>query len=292
MFIWFLLAAVLSTLLTGPLLFFLRSIKARQVEREEGPSSHKAKSGTPTMGGVVFVLIVAVFSLLFLNSYLFPVVLLTLGFALIGFLDDFFKIQKKQNLGLTFWQKIILQTLIASLFAITRWNVSLLNFIFWVFIIVGAANATNLTDGLDGLLSGTAILAFLSFTVVAFKAGLYSSATFPLVFAGAITGFLVYNFPKAKLFMGDVGSLSIGAALAGFAILIGKEWLLALIGFIFVIEALSVIIQVAFFKLFKRRIFKMSPLHHHFELSGFREFQVVIGFWVFQLILSILGAII
>jgi len=291
----FILAAALSVILTGPLLFLLRIIKAGQVERVEGPSSHKTKAGTPTMGGLAFLIVIFVLSLVFVDFKYIPLILLALCFALIGLFDDLIKILNRQNLGLTFWQKIFLQTLTAAVFSLYMLKVGPISgplyFIFWVFIIVGSANATNLTDGLDGLLAGCSAIAFLSFGLILLKQQLIGGAALSFISSGAVFGFLFYNFPKAKLFMGDVGSLSIGSLLAGLAIISGNEWLLALIGGVFVLEAASVIIQVASFKLFKKRLFKMSPLHHHFELLGYPETVVALGFLAVQLILSVLGVI-
>jgi len=237
--------------------------------------------------------------LIFVDLKYVPVILLTAGFALIGLADDLIKIIRKQNLGLTFWQKIISQVFLAAIFSI-YWlvinNISsyfcFLYLGYWIFLIVGSANATNLTDGLDGLLAGCATLAFLGFGIISVRQMALGGAAFSFICAGAVFAFLRFNFPRAKLFMGDVGSLSIGAALAGLAIMINREWLLAVIGGVFVIEALSVIIQVTSYQLTGKRVFKMSPLHHHFELLGFSETAVVLGFWMVQLILSVLGAII
>jgi len=300
MYYLFAIAAVLSALLTGPLLFLLRFIKAWQVEREEGPSSHKAKSGTPTMGGLAFLIVIIALSLVFVDFKYIPLILLALCFALIGLFDDLIKILNRQNLGLTFRQKIFLQTLTAAVFSAYMIKIGLISgsfiylfsfFIFWVFIIVGSANATNLTDGLDGLLAGCSAIAFLSFGLILLKQQLIGGAALSFISSGAVFGFLFYNFPKAKLFMGDVGSLAIGALLAGLSIISGNEWLLALVGGVYVLEAASVIIQVASFKLFKKRVFKMSPLHHHFELLGYSETTVVLGFWAVQLVLGILGVV-
>ena len=294
-------AAVLSAMLTGPLLSFLRKIKAKQVEREEGPASHKIKSGTPTMGGLAFIIIITALSLKFVDLRYIPAILLSLGFALIGLSDDLIKILNKQNLGLTFWQKIVLQTLFSAIFSLWMIRTGLISgsiyylssyFIFWCFIIVGGANAANLTDGLDGLLAGCAILAFTAMGMVCLKHDMAGGAAYSFISSGAAFGFLVYNFPRAKLFMGDVGSLSLGSIMAGISIITRNEWLLALIGGVFVAEALSVIIQVGSYKLFKKRIFKMAPIHHHFELLGYSEIQVVLGFWAVQALLSFIGIII
>jgi phospho-N-acetylmuramoyl-pentapeptide-transferase len=296
------LASVISTFL---LIFALTKFKLHQVEREEGPVSHQSKSGTLTMGGLVFVLVSALFAYLMVDMRYFPVILLFLGFSLIGFVDDLVKILKARNLGLTFWQKIILQTLFAGafiyylIFFTDHWISSgifiplgiIFYFLFSIFLIVGCANAANLTDGLDGLLSGISILAFSAFLAIALKIGFIGAAAYCVIFIGSILGFMVYNFPKAKIFMGDTGSLGLGAAFAGLAFLMHKELALAIICGVFLIEALSVIIQVTSYKLFKKRIFKMAPLHHHFEMMGMSELKVVVLFWSVQLILSLIGAL-
>jgi len=297
----FLSAAFFSLLITFPVLWGASYFKFKQSIRAEGPQSHQSKSGTPTMGGIGFVLTVFIFVLIFIDLELKPqylaVLLLTLGYAGIGFADDWLKISRKQNLGLTFWQKIILQTGFAAIFAVFllgfKENQSLLSLLFFcpfsIFIIVGTANATNLTDGLNGLLAGCATIVFLALAIVANKLGFVEATTFSLIVAGATVAFLYFNFPKAKLFMGDVGSLALGAALAGLAIVIHRELLLIVIGGVFVLEALSVILQVGSYKLFKKRIFRMSPLHHHFELMVIPEMYVVIGFWVVGLVFGIVG---
>lgn len=298
MYYLFALAAVLSVLLTGPLFFLLKWIGAGQNVREEGPRSHKGKTGIPTMGGLGFLFIIFSMALIFVDFKYLPVLLLTSGYALLGFVDDIIKIINRRNLGLTFWQKIISQVLLAGLFSFYLFSqgqiqgsflVWIWTFGFWIFLIVGCANAANLTDGLDGLLAGTVILAFLGFAGVYFKNAQMGAMALSFISAGAVFGFLFFNFPKARLFMGDVGSLSLGAMLAGMAIITRHEWLLAVIGGVFVLEALSVIIQVVSYKMFKKRVFRMSPLHHHFELGGMSEILVVLGFWVLQIILSIIG---
>jgi phospho-N-acetylmuramoyl-pentapeptide-transferase len=304
------LALIFSFLLTYPLVRIIRYFKIGQAIREEGPKTHLSKAGTPTMGGVGFVLSILILSLIFIDfqfdlRYL-AIILLTFGFAVIGFADDLIKILRKQNLGLTFWQKIALQGLIAGAFSFVLIGLgqhqsvgnalAKLGFSFWpfyflfsVFIIVGTANATNLTDGLNGLLAGTSAIAFFFFGILSYKLEIAYAATFCFLAAGSIAIFLYFNFPKAKIFMGDVGALAIGAALAGIAVVIHRELLLALIGGIFFIEALSVIIQVASFKLFKKRVFKMTPIHHHFELIGVKEQMIVVMFWVVTIVLGVLG---
>jgi phospho-N-acetylmuramoyl-pentapeptide-transferase len=308
----FIFAGIVSWLITYPLVILLKFLSTGQAIRVEGPASHQNKAGTPTMAGIGFILAILILSVIFINveidwRYLALSVLMA-AFALIGFLDDWLKVIRKQNLGLTFWQKLLSQIIVASIFVIVLlWcgqhqtlhsllahfglNNPILYFIFAVFVVVGGANATNLTDGLNGLLAGTGGIAFLAMALLAMKLGLVDATTFALIASGAILTFLYFNFPKAQVFMGDVGSLAIGAALAGLALIIHSEFRLIIIGGIFVAETLSVIIQVTSYKLFRKRVFKMSPLHHHFELLGFKEKNVVIGFWVVAAVLGIVGVL-
>lgn len=292
---------MVSLLITFPVVWVLEFLHLTQHIRQEGPATHKLKAGTPTMGAVGLVITIIAFAFIFidfdLNLKYFALILLTLGFGLIGLTDDLIKVYKRRNEGLTFWQKMILQTILAAAFSIFIIAVGhqphfIFYFLFSTFIIVGTANATNLTDGLNGLLAGTASIAFLAFGFLAIKSGHPYAATFCIAASGAIFAFLFFNFPKARVFMGDVGSLAIGAALAGVAVIIQKELWLMLIGGIFMIEALSVILQVTSFKLFKKRIFKMTPLHHHFELMGKRELWIVVGFWIVAVLLGVTGVLI
>ena len=306
-------AIIVSFLLTYPIVRVLKFFHWTQSIREEGPATHQAKAGTPTMGGIGFVLAITALSFVFVNFELdlkyLALILLFLAFAGIGLADDLLKVTRKKNLGLTFWQKIILQTLLAAVFSaflvysghqlsagkvLTSLGFAspILFFLLSIFMIVGTANATNLTDGLNGLLSGTAVIAFLCLAVLAQRLGLPDAAVFGFLSSGAVLAFLYFNFPKARVFMGDIGSLAIGAGLAGLAIVIHQELKLVIIGAIFVLEALSVIFQVTFYKLFKKRLFKMSPLHHHFELMGIKEIVVVLGFWAAGLILGVVGILI
>lgn len=302
-------AAMVSLLATFPVVWVLEFLHLTQHIRQEGPATHRSKAGTPTMGAVGLILTIIAFAFIFidfdLNLKYLALILLTLGFALIGLTDDLIKVYKQRNEGLTFWQKIILQTVLAaafSIFVVTVGHQPQLKFLgfmfpifyllFSTFIIVGTANATNLTDGLNGLLAGTASIAFLAFGFLAIKSGHPYAATFCIAASGAIFAFLFFNFPKARVFMGDVGSLAIGAALAGVAVIIQKELWLMLIGGIFMIEVLSVILQVTSFKLFKKRIFKMTPLHHHFELMGKKELWIVVGFWIVAFALGAIGLLI
>ncbi|WP_444224023.1 phospho-N-acetylmuramoyl-pentapeptide-transferase [Dialister succinatiphilus] len=295
-------SAVLTVILGFFAIPLLKKLKARQSIREEGPKSHRIKSGTPTMGGL-FMLLSAVLVVIF-NKMIDPSVLwllfLTLGHGLLGFLDDFIKAEKKRNLGLTAKQKMLGQIILAVLFcwgvvdtlhlpysiAIpfthTDISIGLLYYPFVVLVIVGASNAVNLTDGLDGLASGCCVIAFSAYAMFCYMTGFNDLGYFIIILAGSCIGFLFFNYHPAKIFMGDTGSLALGGAIAGISVMTRTELLLVFLGLIFVLEALSVIIQVASFQLTGKRVFKMSPLHHHFELSGWSEVHVVWAFWIFE----------
>lgn len=307
----------LITVLVSPIVIpFLRRLKFGQSIREEGPKSHYKKSGTPTMGGVVIVLSIVLTAIIIMykffateiNYELWLLLIALVGFGLVGFLDDFIKIVLKRNLGLTSKQKLFGQLAIALIFyfilhvndfptyiqipgTTLQWELGWLYPLFIVFVMVGSSNAVNLTDGLDGLLAGTAAVAFGAFALIA--ANDFPTFNTPMVFSlavvGALLGFLVFNAHPAKVFMGDTGSLALGAALAAVAILMKLEVMLAVIGAVFVIETLSVIIQVASFKLTGKRVFKMSPLHHHYELKGWSEWRVVTTFWIVGIIFATIG---
>lgn len=308
------LTGFLITVLLSPVFIpFLRRLKFGQSIREEGPQSHQKKTGTPTMGGLVFLLSITVTTIIMISKYseastnTFLLLFVTLGFGLLGFLDDFIKVVMKRNLGLTSLQKLIGQIVIAVVFYFVYKNTAgftpelsipgtdislhvgwfyIVIIIFWL---VGFSNAVNLTDGLDGLVSGTAAIAFGAFAVLAWNAGQYDVSIFSVAVVGAVLGFLVFNAHPAKVFMGDTGSLALGGALATVALLTGLELLLVIIGGVFVIETLSVIIQVVSFKTRGKRVFKMSPLHHHYELSGWSEWKVVVTFWSVGLLFAILA---
>lgn len=295
-------SAVLTVILGFFAIPLLKKLKARQSIREEGPKSHRIKNGTPTMGGL-FMLLAAVLVVIF-NKMIDPAVLwllfLTLGHGFLGFLDDFIKAEKKRNLGLTAKQKMLGQIILAVLFCwgvvdtlhlpysiaipFTQIDISigLLYYPFVVLVIVGASNAVNLTDGLDGLASGCCVIAFSAYSVYCYMTGFNDLGYFIIILAGACIGFLFFNYHPAKIFMGDTGSLALGGAIAGISVMTRTELLLIFLGMIFVLEALSVIIQVASFQLTGKRVFKMSPLHHHFELSGWSEVHVVWAFWIFE----------
>lgn len=308
------LVAFLITVLLSPIFIpFLRRLKFGQSIREEGPKSHQKKSGTPTMGGLVILLAVAIATLVMTFKFSEPsfdtylLLFVTLGFGLLGFLDDFIKVVMKRNLGLTSKQKLLGQIVIAVIFysvyrqtdqfesslTIPGTDVAIQLGWFYLFIVifwlVGFSNAVNLTDGLDGLVSGTSAIAFGAFAVLAWNQHQYDVSIFSVAVVGAVLGFLVFNAHPAKVFMGDTGSLALGGALASIALLTNLELLLVIIGGVFVIETLSVILQVGSFKLRGKRIFKMSPLHHHYELSGWSEWRVVVTFWTVGLLCAVLG---
>ncbi len=302
------LAAVVAAavvLITGPFLIpKLHQLKFGQSIREEGPKSHQAKSGTPTMGGMMIILGLVVGALaagqwsVELGLALFIV----LGHFVIGFVDDYIKVVRKHNLGLKAKQKLLGQIIMAAMVAYfgnlptDLWvpfvgNVELGSFFYVLlfFVLVGTTNAVNLTDGLDGLAAGTVSVASLCFMVVCLILGNYNLAIFCAATVGACLAFLKFNYNPAKIFMGDTGSLALGGAIASMGILTHTELLLVVIGFIFVMEAMSVIIQVISFKTTGKRVFLMSPIHHHFELKGWKETKVVHTFWCWGLLAGILG---
>ncbi|WP_276355929.1 phospho-N-acetylmuramoyl-pentapeptide-transferase [Cohnella caldifontis] len=299
---------VLAVLL-GPLLIpLLRRMKFGQQVRDDGPQSHLKKSGTPTMGGIIIMLALTLAFLKFSERgfEFWALLVACLGFGLVGFLDDYIKIAFKRSLGLTAKQKLFGQLLFSILFCgilyandhpttlgipgtHLSWQLGWGYYVLVVIMFFASSNAVNFTDGLDGLLSGTSALAFGAFSVVAVEAAEPQSAVFCAAVVGAVLGFLVYNAHPAKVFMGDTGSLGLGGGIAAVAILTKTEILLIVIGGVFVLEMLSVILQVASFKTRGKRIFKMSPIHHHFELSGWSEWRVVAVFWLAGLILAAAG---
>lgn len=305
-------AFIIAVILSPIFIPYLRKLKFGQSIRDEGPKSHKKKSGTPTMGGLI-ILIALSLSAIFISMYFdvlsvrtFILLFVTVCFGIIGFLDDYIKVVKKRNLGLTSKQKFICQVIVSIIvfFAIKSTGVSTsveipgtgyeidLGFIYAlliIFMLVGTSNAVNLTDGLDGLVSGTAAIAFGAYAVLAYNQQQLDVAIFSIAVVGAVLGFLVFNAHPAKVFMGDTGSLALGGALAAIAIVTNLEILLVIIGGVFVIETLSVMIQVASFKTTGKRVFKMSPLHHHYELSGWSEWRVVVTFWFVGLLFALLG---
>ncbi|WP_077617731.1 phospho-N-acetylmuramoyl-pentapeptide-transferase [Bacillus sinesaloumensis] len=303
---------IISVILSPIFIPFLRRLKFGQSIREEGPKSHQKKSGTPTMGGIIILVSILLTTILVSNRFeelsvtTYLLLFVTLGYGVLGFLDDFIKVVLKRNLGLTSLQKLIGQIVIAIIFyfvfkqndfstAISipgtdiEFDLGLIYILLLIVWLVGFSNAVNLTDGLDGLVSGTAAIAFGAFAVLAWNQAQYDVAIFCVAVVGAVLGFLVFNANPAKVFMGDTGSLALGGAIATVAIMLKLEILLLLIGGVFVIETLSVIIQVISFKTTGRRVFRMSPLHHHYELVGWSEWRVVVTFWTVGLLCAILG---
>lgn len=306
-------SGLIAASLMPTVISYFKKKQLGQTTREEGPSWHESKSGTPTMGGLSILISVVLSSLIF--SFLVGgqfwltalLVFIFIVFALIGFIDDYIKVVMKRNLGLTSLQKLIAQIAgavlfyfgVSSLISIQTislpFNVSLsigwLYIFFVLFWLVGFSNATNLTDGIDGLLATTGMIAYGAYTVIAVWQEQWEVAVFTAAVVGALIGFFIFNKKPAKVFMGDVGSLALGAGLAGASIILDQEWTLLLIGLVFVIETASVMLQVGSFKLRGKRIFKMSPIHHHFEMSGWGEWKIVIISSIITLITSILALI-
>lgn len=314
-YIFLTLAFVLTAILIPVLIPLLKRMKFGQTIREEGPESHLIKTGTPTMGGLSFItvtIILSVIALFFVDDIykLLVLIIVTLGFALIGFIDDYIIVVKKDNAGLSSKQKFLAQIIVAIIIYIimVNWIPDIesgiqipgtdvfiplgIFFVVWiVFWLVGFSNAVNLTDGLDGLSTGTSIIAFGSFLVISLVVGEMEIALFLFILIGALFGFLLFNKYPAKLFMGDTGSLALGGIIATVSIMLNSSLLLLLIGLVFVIETASVILQVASYKTTGKRIFKMTPIHHHFELSGWNEWKIVIVFWSVGLVCGIIGVI-
>ena len=275
---------------------FLRRLKVGQTERVDGVQSHLKKAGTPTMGGIIILISVIVTSLFYVKDYpaIIPVLFLTVAFGLIGFLDDYISVVKKQNLGLKAGQKSLAQLLVAvvylaaqQIFAPTTsfWlpfigdlDIGIFYYPLMLFIIVGTVNAVNLTDGIDGLDASVTMVAAMGFMVIASIAGFSQMNLLAAALAGGCLGFLVWNFHPAKVFMGDTGSLFLGGMVVALAFGLRRPLLLVFIGIVYVVETLSDIIQIGSVKLTGKRVFKMAPIHHHFEMSGWSEVKIVAVF--------------
>ncbi len=322
--------AFFISLVAGPwLIGRLRSLQIRQEIREEGPEHHRVKAGTPTMGGVLivgsFVLATLIWADLS-NRYVWTVLAVTVAFAAIGFLDDWIKVRSRRNLGLTARQKLALQVLVGLAAGLAVRQVAagtghagalavpflksvliplgIFYLPFVVVVLIGASNAVNLTDGLDGLAVGAMAIAAATYTIFVYVAdhvriaeylrivsvpGAGEVAVFTGAMVGAALGFLWFNCHPAEVFMGDVGSLALGGGIGIVAVVAKQELLLVLVGGLFVLEALSVMIQVLSFKLRGKRVFRMAPLHHHFELMGWAETQVVVRFWIIAVVFALAG---
>lgn len=328
---WAALTALIISFIFGPwLIERMRRIKAGQYIREEGPKSHQMKAGTPTMGGILINIAIVIPTILWadiFNPYIWIVLFVTFAYGAIGFVDDYRKLVKKQNTGLTAKEKFSMQIGVAlaaglaiaylpsihnnystvltfPFFKAMHLNLGFLYIPFIIVVLVGASNGVNLTDGLDGLAIGSTLIVAVTYTILTYAAGNFRVADYLriawvpqagelAVFCGAMVGaslgFLWFNAHPAEIFMGDVGSLALGGAIGCLAVMIKQEILLGLVGGLFVLEGMSVVLQVASFKLTGRRIFKMSPLHHHFELSGWRETKVVVRFWIIAIIFAMLA---
>ena len=282
---------------------YLKKLKFGQVEREEGLQSHKAKGGTPTMGGTVFILcaiiVVYILNITSLkNPYIHLLTFAFLGFGLVGFIDDYLIVVRKTNEGLKPLYKYTLQSVVAVAFYVlakvfipqfdTAISIPLLHIevdIGWLypvlvyFMFTAGSNAVNLTDGLDGLATGLSMISISVFVIFAIMNKDYEIAIYAMAVIGTLLGFMCFNYHPARIFMGDTGSLALGGFLAALAVLTRQELLFILIGGVFLVETLSVIIQVVSFKTRGKRVFKMAPIHHHFEMLGWTEQQVVISFW-------------
>ena len=297
-----LVGAVLSGLLGYLLIPMLRALKVGQSIREVGPIWHNYKAGTPMMGGLMFIgasIIVLLCNLPFMKDYsVFYVLILSLSFGFVGFLDDFAKMKKKQNEGLTSIQKFLLQLAVSALFLYIMYRSGAMStqmyipfigvsiplhpivYIFLsMFIMVGCDNAVNITDGVDGLSSSVTLPVMVFFTALAVKQGKYDLALLPASLVGGLIAYLFYNWHPAKVFMGDTGSLFLGGVVCALAFALDMPLILILVGFVYICETVSVILQVGYFKLTHgKRLFKMAPIHHHFEKCGWREEKIVIVF--------------
>ncbi len=304
--------ALLVALVLGPLIIpLLHKLKFGQSIRQEGPQSHQAKAGTPTMGGIIILVALIVPMLIFFadKAIIWLALFVTVGHGLLGFLDDFIKVVLKRNLGLKARQKLLGQIIMAvglAFIATTYFGLGTdiwlpflgesidfgpFYFIVIFLVLIGTTNAVNLTDGLDGLAAGTTVVAAATYAIICYYFGKWELAAFSLALAGGCLGFLKYNAHPARVFMGDTGSLALGGALATVAVMTKTEFLLVIVGGVYVVETLSVMIQVISFKTTGKRVFKMSPIHHHFELSGWPEQKVVGVFWLAGLLLSMIAII-
>ena len=308
-----LVAFFLTVLMLPRLIKYLHVLKFGQAIREEGPQSHMHKKGTPTMGGISFIvsIVISLIVAMFLDSgniqYYILFIYTTISFSVIGYIDDMLIVVKKKNDGLAPRKKLMLQILFSVIFYILvtyiykdinyihipgldyNLNISYLYLIFLVFWQTGFSNAVNLTDGLDGLATSITIITTSTFALLAYKENNFPVLVFCLTIVGALLGFLIFNRNPAKIFMGDTGSLALGGILAAISVILHKEIAFLFIGLVYILETLSVIIQVAYFKKTGKRIFKMSPLHHHFELSGYGEVKTVYIFVAIAVISSAIG---
>lgn len=301
-------AFVISVCVGKALIPFLRRMKAGQTERDDGPKSHLKKTGTPNMGGIMIIVAVVVVGIVLAvlgDREVIPVLILTVGFGLVGFVDDYIKVVLKRSDGLSVKQKLLFQVVISVIFSLyvlyvnniplsmkvpfahgVFLDLGLLNIPAMVFIAVATVNGTNFTDGVDGLASCVTVATTLFFTIAALLTG-HSVAALGCAMIGALLGFLVYNAYPARVFMGDTGSLALGGFITGMAYMLSMPLFIPIVGFIYLAEVVSVIIQVLYFKkTHGKRFFRMAPLHHHFELGGWSEVRVVAIFTIVTVLLS------
>lgn len=305
-----LMGFVISALL-GPLFIpLLTKLKFGQSIREIGPKWHQKKSGTPTMGGIIFILslvAVVIAGYKYMDSKSYLVLFCALGFGVVGFLDDFIKVVLKRNLGLRAWQKLALQIIVSVIFVFVglekgvlsmeinipftslTWNMGWLYIPFAIFVLLAVVNGVNLTDGIDGLATSVTIVVALFFATITAVLNEVSLCVFCFGLVGALMGFLLFNKNPAKVFMGDTGSLMLGGTVGALALMLNNPFILILVGIIYFAETLSVIIQVTSFKLTGKRVFKMSPIHHHFEMCGWNERKIVLVFSVTTIIFCIIA---
>ncbi len=297
---------VITAILLPWLIIYMHANKEGQEIRDEGPKWHQKKSGTPTMGGTVFVLAAALSTVWVtiwqgvMSKTVWILLISLLGYGIIGFLDDGLKLHFKRNLGLRAWQKLLLQILIAVVivliatsdgFGFKLWlpilgvttSIGLFT-IFTIIWLVGYSNAVNLSDGIDGLATGLTIIAYGTYAYLAYRQHQIAILTYCLAIIGGLIAFFIFNHKPAKIFMGDAGSLALGGGLAAVSLFLNRPWSLLLIGIVFVCETASVMMQVASFQLTGKRIFKMTPIHHHFEMLGWSEWKVDFVFWLVGLI--------
>lgn len=305
-----LISFAISALLGPVVIPYLRRLKVGQTTRDDGPQSHLKKNGTPTMGGIMILLAVVATSLIYMKDYpkILPILFLTLGFGIIGFIDDYIKVVLKRSMGLRAWQKMALQIVVTGLFVYylltfhpemllmkipfmsgKLLDLGMLSVPAVFIVVIGTVNGTNFTDGLDGLASSVTVMVATFFSVVAIGT---SSGIEPITCAvvGALLGFLLFNVHPASVFMGDTGSLALGGFVAGTAYMLQMPIFIVIVGAIYLIEVLSVMLQVSYFKLTKgKRIFKMAPIHHHFELCGWSETRVVAVFSIVTALLCLVA---
>ena len=307
------IGAVVSGVAGLILLPILRALKAGQSIREVGPTWHNYKAGTPMMGGLMFIfaaIVCLLVNVIAMEDYtVFYVLALGLCFGLVGFLDDFFKLKYKRNLGLTSAQKAMLQAAVSALYLYLLYKQNVLScnlyipftdvgfeihpiiYIFFaMFVIVGCVNAVNLTDGVDGLSSSVTIPVMIFFTAAAIAMEKWEIALLPAALIGGLVAYLFYNWHPAKVFMGDTGSLFLGGIVCGLAFALDMPLILLLVGLVYIVETLSVILQVGYFKLTHgKRIFKMAPIHHHFEMCGWKEVKIVLVFTAVSAVMSVVA---